>query len=207
MRIIYLAHPLSGDVPNNLARVRRWLRWVYDNFQVAVIADWILTCEVLDDANPAHREQGFAMDFALITAANEYWMVGGRVSRGMAEEEQSTQKRDITVRDLTWLGDEPPEGIPDELVRRWSDITDLLREPALQRVKTVRQERAIWDFRTHLKHCEQCPDASATVTLLSSSSGAELARCLGEVVSNLCTPGRYYLQRLIDLECACAKRK
>lgn len=28
--VLYVAHPVSGDVEANLARARRWLRWLVD---------------------------------------------------------------------------------------------------------------------------------------------------------------------------------
>jgi hypothetical protein len=127
MRVIYLAHPVSGDVSANLARARRWLRWVYDNFDVAVVADWILTCEVLDDANPAHRAHGLAMDRALVEICDEFWMVGGRVSNGMKTEVDVALTAKVAVRDLTWLGEEPPVEMPERLREA---LRHVLREAA-----------------------------------------------------------------------------
>jgi hypothetical protein len=121
MRIIYLAHPLGAATPEgveaNKARARRWVRWVYDNFEdVAVIADWLVTCDVLDDFNPAHRARGMAMNKAIIRALpGEFWMVGGRVSNGMGEESITAIETQLRIFDLTWLGEEPPDGVPDRV--------------------------------------------------------------------------------------------
>jgi len=115
MKVVYLAHPVSGDVAANLARARRWLRWIYDNFDVAVVADWIVCCEVLDDSNPAHRAHGLAMDRTLVEICDEFWTVGGRVSTGMQSEERIALAANVIVRDLTWLGEEPPVELPQRL--------------------------------------------------------------------------------------------
>jgi len=115
-RTIYLAHPVSGDVPGNLARTRRWIRWIYDHFpDVAVVADWILTCEVLDDSNPIHRARGLGMDKAVIALCDEFWMVGGRVSTGMGIEKEAAERSNLRVVDLTFLGEEPPAELPAEV--------------------------------------------------------------------------------------------
>jgi hypothetical protein len=127
MKVIYLAHPVSGDVTGNLARARRWLRWIYDNFDVAVIADWVLTCEVLDDSRPAHRAHGLAMDRALVEICDEFWMVGGRVSGGMQTEREMALGANVIVRNLTWLGEEPPAEMPEQLREA---LRHVLREAA-----------------------------------------------------------------------------
>jgi hypothetical protein len=127
MRVIYLAHPLGAatkeGVQANIARAKRWIRWIYDNFKdVAVVADWLITCEVLDDHNPEHRAHGMRMNKAVIPRCDEFWMVGGRVSSGMGDElglvnDIIGTKSDATamrrVFDLTWLGEEPPVDVPE----------------------------------------------------------------------------------------------
>lgn len=120
MRVIYLAHPLGALTPEgveaNKARARRWIRWVYDNFpNVAVVADWLITCDVLDDFNPEHRKHGMKMNKAIIPLLHEFWMVGGRVSNGMSDESIVAIAADRRIIDLTWLGDEPPAEVPERV--------------------------------------------------------------------------------------------
>lgn len=122
MRIVYLAHPLGAPtkegVEANKARARRWIRWVYDNVKdVAIVADWLITVDVLDDFNPEHRAHGMKMNKALIPVCDEFWMVGGRISSGMHDErivaygtEGGVADNHVRrVLDLTMWGDEPPE--------------------------------------------------------------------------------------------------
>lgn len=120
MRVIYFAHPLGAATPEgveaNKTRARRWIRWIYDNFpNVAVIADWLITCDVLDDFNPDHRAHGMAMNKAIIPRCNEFWMVGGRISTGMNGEMLVAIEHRLHIFDLTWLGEEPPAEVPEKV--------------------------------------------------------------------------------------------
>jgi hypothetical protein len=117
---VYLAHPLGAPtregVEANKARARRWIRWVYDNFKdVAVVADWLITCDVLDDFNPEHRAHGMKMNKAIIPRCDEFWMFGGRVSNGMQDESITAIDSQRRIFDLTWLGEEPPIGVPEKV--------------------------------------------------------------------------------------------
>jgi hypothetical protein len=120
MRVIYLAHPVGAPTPEgvhaNLAKARRWIRWIYDNFpNVAVVADWLITCEVLDDFDPEHRAHGMKMNKAVIPRCDEFWMVGGRISTGMVAEQGIAIEHNRRIFDLTWLGEEPLAEVPDRL--------------------------------------------------------------------------------------------
>ena len=59
MRLIYLAHPYASDPINNLARAKRWYKWIIDNHpDVCVIAPW-LTEVMKDDFTPAQVQTAF----------------------------------------------------------------------------------------------------------------------------------------------------
>jgi hypothetical protein len=121
MRVIYLAHPLGAPTPEgvaaNLTRVKRWYRWIVTNFpNVAVVAAWVTTAEVLDDHNPEHRAHGMKMNGFVLVRCDEIWLVGGRISTGMASELESATEHGLRVYDLTWLGEEPPVEIPDNVM-------------------------------------------------------------------------------------------
>lgn len=107
-RLLYLAHPVRGDVPGNLARARRWLRWLRTNAhpEAAIIAPWLLDIEVLgeDDGDPAQRERALQRCELVAQRCDVVVLVGGRISEGMRREAAAAP----AIVDLTYLGEEPP---------------------------------------------------------------------------------------------------
>jgi hypothetical protein len=115
MKLVYLAHPLSGDIAANLARAKRWLRWVLDlELPIAPIAPWIDIVEAWEQADAGKEDgylrwRGLEMDLAVVERCDEIWLVGGTISTGMALERERALKHHLRVNDLTFLGPEPPE--------------------------------------------------------------------------------------------------
>lgn len=108
MLVVYMAHPVAGDVEGNLRRARQWVRWLEHNYPVAVVATWITECEIWDDGDPLQREAGMARNFAVIEKCDAVWLVGGRLSNGMAREREHALLFGRQVHDLLHLGQEPP---------------------------------------------------------------------------------------------------
>jgi hypothetical protein len=110
MRVVYLAHPLGAgpDREANRRSAARWLTWAATVRRVAVIADWITLSGELEET-PGNRDLGLAFDLALVARADEIWLVGGRVSPGMAIEEAEARRIGKPVVDLTNTGPLPPE--------------------------------------------------------------------------------------------------
>jgi hypothetical protein len=114
MKLVYIAHPLSGDIAANLARAKRWLRWVLDlELPIAPIAPWIDIVEAWNQTGEHEdaylRWRGLEMDLAVVERCDEIWLCGGRVSTGMELERQHALTHHVRVNDLTFLGPEPPE--------------------------------------------------------------------------------------------------
>ena len=87
MRVIYLAHPVSGDVENNLISAKRWIKYLEETETgIAIVASWITECEIWDDSDPQHREAGLLRDLAVLARCDELWLVGDQVSAGMQRE-------------------------------------------------------------------------------------------------------------------------
>lgn len=135
MRVIYMAHPYGGK-PENLARAKRWMRWIEETQPVAVNASWILECEIWDDANPDERSAGLRRDIANIRRCDEIWAVGGRVSEGMGVEINAAAEYNIPLMDLTAFGEEPPVEPIDIPPLRW------LAKQKGQRVRPPRRNRS-----------------------------------------------------------------
>jgi len=93
----------------NLVRALRWFQWAIEQ-DVAVVADWILYCHVWNDFIPEHREKGLRHDDAMILKCDEFWMVGGEITGGMARGRETAKGGGVKDRDFTHLGPEPPKG-------------------------------------------------------------------------------------------------
>ena len=112
MKIIYMAHPVAGDVENNLERARQWLKWAIENNEgVAVMANWIIECELWDDSDPEQREAGLKRCEALVERCDELWLVGPRISSGMARERKLAEEKGLRIRDFTPLQRVLPPGV------------------------------------------------------------------------------------------------
>jgi hypothetical protein len=119
-RVFYVAHPVAGDVPANLARALRWLKWLSTTERETVhIAPWISAImSGEDDSDPAARARGLRHDCLVVRRCDGIVLVGGRVSSGMAIERDAAHDAGLTVIDLTHLGDEPPaRPVTDFLIR------------------------------------------------------------------------------------------
>jgi hypothetical protein len=123
-RLAWMGHPSK-----NLARAKRWLKWLLRTFsRVDFAADWILWIEVLDDANPVERARGLAFCNTMLGRMTDYWMVGGQVSPGMGAELVTARAVNVEVVDLTFLGDEPPQ---DGDASWWDQVPQALAERLL----------------------------------------------------------------------------
>lgn len=109
-RVVYVAHPVAGDVPGNVARAKRWLHWlVKSDPTIAFIAPWIAHLEAdHDDADPVQRERGLLDAIATVRRCDGIVLVGGRISPGMLLELEAAVEAGRTIIDWTYLGDDPP---------------------------------------------------------------------------------------------------
>jgi hypothetical protein len=109
-RLMYLAHPVAGDVSGNIARVLRWYKALTLRHPDHVyVIPWLPDVMAFDDSNPADRAAGFARNMMHIERADGIVLVGGRISRGMAVELAAAERAGKLVLDLTDLGPEPPK--------------------------------------------------------------------------------------------------
>lgn len=106
MKVVYIAAPLGSGFQRdiNRARAERWVSWAGEQ-GVAPVATWTTLAKFWPETR---LEQGLAIDFALLERCDEVWLVGGRISPGMALELKHAQLGNVRVVDLTHLGEEPP---------------------------------------------------------------------------------------------------
>lgn len=105
MKVVYIAHPISGDIKGNLEKIRKLVRQV-NLFMPDVVpfAPYWLDCHALDDTIPEERQRGINNDIALFRKGfiDEVWLCGDRISTGMLAEKQLAEEMDIPVFDKTY---------------------------------------------------------------------------------------------------------
>lgn len=112
MKLYYMAHPVSGDVAGNLARAKRWLKWLYKEYtDWGIIAPWLEIVEYsgLDNNNLEDLLRGLEIDKETVARCDGIILVGGQISRGMHMELEVAKQHGLHIEDLTKLGPEPPE--------------------------------------------------------------------------------------------------
>lgn len=103
MKIVYIAHPIGGNVKENLSDLRRIVRKVnleYPN--VVPLVPYYADCVSLHDHIPEERERGIRNDKAIIESGviDEMWLTGERLSLGMSAEAKLAKKYSIPIVDL-----------------------------------------------------------------------------------------------------------
>lgn len=89
MKIVYIAHPISGDIEGNLADLRRIVRKINLEYSdVVPFVPYYVDIVSLDDNNPKERARGIANDTAILKSGivNEVWLTGHKLSKGMEAE-------------------------------------------------------------------------------------------------------------------------
>jgi hypothetical protein len=87
MKIIYIAHPISGDISGNLEKIRLIVRELnLTRTDIVPFAPYWLDCHALDDNDTVHRKRGIMNSKALLARCDEVWLYGPALSRGMTDE-------------------------------------------------------------------------------------------------------------------------
>lgn len=100
MKIVYIAHPISGDIKGNLEKIKNIVRHInLTEPDVLPFAHYFVDCHALDDTVPEERERGIKNDIALMKAGfiNEVWLFGDRISSGMVHEIVLANELGITI--------------------------------------------------------------------------------------------------------------
>jgi hypothetical protein len=100
-KLVYIAHPISGDVKGNIDKVLNICREIHLNSGSKIIpyAPYIAALLYLKDEVKEERELGFEANKKLFEKGgfDELWLCGDRVSSGMKEEIEWCLKLDIPV--------------------------------------------------------------------------------------------------------------
>ncbi len=104
MKIIYIAHPISGNIKGNLEKIKQIVRQLnLKHDDIVPFAPYWLDCHALDDDNPLERERGIKNDIAFFEKGviNEVWLYGDKISNGMRNEINLAIKLNIPVKAMS----------------------------------------------------------------------------------------------------------
>ena len=98
-KIIYIAHPVGGDVPGNLNKIGAIIRTLSLQNEVIPFAPYIADISCLDDNVPQERAIGFSHNKAYFDrkVMDAVWLYGPKISNGMAQEIEWAEKLGIPV--------------------------------------------------------------------------------------------------------------
>ena len=104
-QIIYVAHPVSGDVKANCDKVLQWLRWLTAADPSRIyIAPWVgevLAHLDLDPIPDDFYDRVLSDDEEVVSRCDGILLVGGRMSTGMTRELAAARRADKAVFDMT----------------------------------------------------------------------------------------------------------
>lgn len=101
MRIVYIAHPISGDMQGNLGKIAAIVKDInLSSDDVVPLAPYFADILALDDSIPEQRIRGIKNNTAILSSGiiSELWVYGNwRFSRGCLAEILLAEKLNIKV--------------------------------------------------------------------------------------------------------------
>lgn len=98
MNILYIAHPIKGDVKNNILAIYNIVSTI-NNRSIDILAFAPYLSYGLDDNIPSEREKGIIYDKVFFDKGiiDGLWLFGNRVSDGMIHEIDLSLKHGIHI--------------------------------------------------------------------------------------------------------------
>lgn len=98
--LVYICSPYAGDIGWNVQNALRYCRFAMKQ-KCLPLAPHLYFTQFLDDANEEQRAEGLFMGYILMTKCAEVWVFGDYISRGMAAEINSAERRGMRIRYFT----------------------------------------------------------------------------------------------------------
>ena len=95
--IVFICSPYAGEVEENILAARRYSRFAVDKGYIP-IAPHLLFPQFLNDADPNERQLGLFFGDALMSKCSEVWVLGSRISAGMAAEIRRAKWKNYRLR-------------------------------------------------------------------------------------------------------------
>lgn len=103
-KIVYIAHPISGDIKGNLEKIRKIIRDInIKHDDILPFAHYWVDCHALDDTNAEERQRGIDNDIVLFKRRfiDELWLYGDKISSGMKSEIELARELNIKIVPMT----------------------------------------------------------------------------------------------------------
>lgn len=100
MRTVYIAHPIAGDVKENLTRIAQIVKLInMTDDKIVPIVPYYVNCIALDDTDPKQRERGMKNNAHILRSGivKELWLFGDKISGGMRSEIEICKSMGIPV--------------------------------------------------------------------------------------------------------------
>jgi hypothetical protein len=104
MKIVFIAHPISGDIAGNLNKIVTISREInLSTNDIVPFVPYFIDCYALDDNILCQREKGIMNDKEFFTRKliDELWLFGNCISKGMWEEIKLAREYSIPIFPMT----------------------------------------------------------------------------------------------------------
>lgn len=97
-KLVYISHPISGDVEKNVREVLEICKKVHTK-EIIPFAPYLVSLQYLDDAVAQDRELGIAASIETLRRGlvDELWVCSETISAGMKEEIKIAEEKGIPV--------------------------------------------------------------------------------------------------------------
>ena len=98
--VVYICSPLSGDIPGNQEKARRYCRFAVDSGCIP-LAPHLFFPQFMREDSRAERDLALFMDIVLLSKCAELWVFGSTISKGMSMEIEKAKRKGQPIRYFT----------------------------------------------------------------------------------------------------------
>jgi len=97
-KIVFIAHPLSGDIENNVGKVLKICKEIHSE-KIIPCAPYLVSLQYLNDGIVEDRQLGVDANLECFRRGyiDELWLFGGHISKGMKQEIKIALKLNIPI--------------------------------------------------------------------------------------------------------------
>lgn len=102
IKTVFIAHPISGDIKGNVARVLAICEKIHSK-EIIPVAPYLVSLQYLDDEIIEDRELGILANLECFRREyiDELWLYGDKISKGMKQEIKLARKLRIPIKAKT----------------------------------------------------------------------------------------------------------